>query len=86
MKKVRKISISRSGLNFDKLDIDTETMALLIPSNKNDADKFKAAYVERMKANGFTSNFQKDIHYKRPFWKFLGMKDYIIAVFKVQFI
>jgi hypothetical protein len=86
MKKIRKISISRSGLNFDKLDIDTETIALLIPINKNDADKLKTAYVKRMKTNGFTLNFQKYIHYKRPFWKFFGMKDYIIAVFKVQFI
>lgn len=83
MKKVRKISISRSGLNFGELDINTETMALLIPSNKNDADDLKTAYIERMKANGFTLNFQKDIHYKRPFWKFWGMKDYSIAVFKV---
>lgn len=85
MKKVRKISISRSGLKTDKLDIDTETMALLISTNKNDADKFKNAYVERMKANGFILNFQKDIHYKKPFWKFWGMKDYSIAIYKVQF-
>jgi hypothetical protein len=85
MKKVRKISISRSGLKTDKLDIDTETMALLIPSNKKDAEVFKNAYVERMKTNGIILNFQKDIHYKKPFWKFWGMKDYSIAVYNVQF-
>jgi len=85
MKKVRKISISRSGLKTDKLDIDTETMALLIPSNKKDAEILKKAYVERLKTNGIILNFQKDIHYKKPFWKFWGMKDYSIAVYKVQF-
>jgi len=85
MKKVRKISISRSGLKTDKLDIDTETMALLIPSNKKDADALKNAYVERLKTNGIILNFQKDIHYKKPFWKFWGMKDYSIAVYNVQF-
>lgn len=83
MIKVRRISISRSGLNFDKLEIDRQTMALLIPDNKNDAEKFKTAYIERMKVNGLMLKFQKDIHYKRPFWKFWGMKDYSIAVYKI---
>ncbi len=85
MKKVKRISISRSGLKTDRIDIDNETITILIPSNKQDADSLKEAYVERMKGEGIILNFQKDIHYKKPFWKFWEMKDYSIAVYKVQF-
>jgi len=84
MRKVRKISISRGGLRTDNLDIDNETMALLIPKDEESAGKLKKAYQERLKEQGITLKHQKDIHYKKPFWKFWGMDDYSIAVFKIQ--
>lgn len=84
MKKVRKISISRGGIKTDKLDIDNETIALVIPRDEENAGKLKKAYEERLKNEGLNIKHQKDIHYKKPFWKFWGMNDYSIAVYKIQ--
>jgi hypothetical protein len=83
MKKVRRISISRSGLKIEKLDIDNKTIALFIPNNEKEANIIKNVYVKRMNENGILLTHQKDIHYKKPFWKFWGMKDYSIAVYKM---
>lgn len=84
MKKVRKISISRGGFKRDNLDIDNETIALVIPINTDDADKLKKVYENNLKKQGITIKHQKDIHYKKPFWKFWGTNDYSIAVYKMQ--
>lgn len=79
------ISISRSGLHRDSIPLNDETIALHIPSNKKEADTFKEAYVKRMKEQGIVLSFQKDIHYKKPFWKFWGLNDYSIAIYKIDF-
>lgn len=86
LNKVKKYSISRSGFITDCFDIDNETMAFVIPKNKIDAGKYKKFYEERLKKQGVNIRHQKDIHYKKPFWKFWGMNDYSIAVYKVLFI
>lgn len=83
MKKVRKISVIRSGLKTDKLDIDNKTIALLIPKDINNANKIKKGYEKSLAQIGVFVEYQKSIHYKRPFWKFWGIKDYDIAVFKI---
>lgn len=83
MKKVRKISISRGGLKIDKFDIDNETIALVIIKDKENAGKMKDVYEKRLKKQGIIIKHQKDIHYKKPFWKFWGMNDYSIAVYKI---
>lgn len=82
MGKVRKVSVSRSGLKTSNLDINHNTIAVVIPSNIEDAQKFKTAYEKHLKKQGLNIKYQKDIHYKRPFWKFWTMNDYSLAVYK----
>lgn len=86
MKKVRRVSISRGGVKWNKLDIDNETMALLIPKDEEEADRLKKSYQKHLKEKGITIEYQKDIHRKRPFWKFWDkLGDYSIAVLKLRF-
>lgn len=82
--KIRKLSISRTGLKIDTLDVDSQTIALYVPDAVKDIEKFKLAYIERMKDRGIKITHQKYIHYKKPFWKIWGMRDYSIAVFKLN--
>jgi hypothetical protein len=84
MRKTIKISTCRNGLTTSRLDIDNETIALRICDNKKDSEIIKEAFIKRMCKNGILLKHQKDIYYKRPFWKFWGLKDYNISVFKIS--
>ena len=84
MNKVKSISISRTGLKADKYDVDDKTISIVIPQDEESADKIKRAYEERFKKEGLNIKHHKDIHYKKPFWKFWGIGDYSIAVYKIE--
>jgi len=44
----------------------------------------KTAYEKQMKKEGIDIKHQKDMHYKKPFWKFWSFDGYSIAVYKMQ--
>jgi hypothetical protein len=85
-KKVRKISVSKSGLIYKKLDIDNQTIGLYLPKEKEKADKLKEFYEKKMREMGVKLTYKEDIHHKKPFWKFWGkLNNYSIAVYKTVF-
>ena len=83
MKKI-KYSISKSGLKTDSIDVDMETIAVVIPRGIKNVNNFREVYEKIMKDTGLIIKHQKDIHYVKPFWKFWAMNNYSIAVFKIQ--
>ena len=83
MKKIKKFSISRIGLKYDYIDSDHETIAIVIPNKYEDAIKYKKVYVDMLKKEGIIIKHQKDICHIKPFWRFRGIPDCNIAVFKV---
>lgn len=84
MKKVKKLSVSRSGLIYDTYLFDTRTIGLYLSNNKDKFEYIKDSFLRRCIMSGIYVEHQKDIHYKKPFWKFWGDKDYSIAIYKLK--
>ena len=57
---------------------------MVISNNKEEASLMKTAYEKQMKKEGIDIKHQKDMHYKKPFWKFWSFDGYSIAVYKMQ--
>ena len=84
MKTIKNVSISRSGLKTDTFNVNTKTIALAIHNeNIDELNKIKKAYEEKLKEQGLNLKFQKNIYYKKPFWKFWGISDCTIIIYDI---
>lgn len=80
-KKVTRVSVSKTGLKTESFINNTETIALVIP--KCNIDEYKNAYVKRLSECGIKVEHEKDIFYKKPFWKFWGGSFPDLAIYKI---
>jgi len=85
MEKFRTISVSRTGLEQVKIPIDNQTIAIYLP--KDNIEAYKDEYVKEFKKRfkSFRLEHIRDVLYKKPFWKFWGVKDYSLAIFKITY-